>query len=258
MLSRRVHVERTIFHSLALNPLLSGCLSATRAGAARRSCGWFSPPHSKRMSRAVVLLFFFCRRSSSLSRAFSLVVVSCGMGPRQRASRPVVAQPRRPSAASRTIREEGPVSYTFVYWAVLQSILCSRDQYWEERPHLSKLFAPTKHKTIPQPLATSRNPSRPLSQTLRILSWPLSQPLATSRDLSRRKHRTFGRRTLPKRAALCTSFTSHLITSHTTPPTDEARATSRNPFATSHTTSCNLACPSLPPSKTLLWPLATS
>ena len=45
-----------------------------------------------------------------------------------------VAQPRRPSAASRTIREEGPVSYTFVYWAVLQSILCSRDQYREERP----------------------------------------------------------------------------------------------------------------------------
>ena len=119
--------------------------------------------------------------------------------------------------------------------------------------HLSKLFAPTKHKTIPQPLATSRNPSRPLSQTLRTLSWPLSQPLATSRDLSRRKHRTFGRRTLPKRATiLCTSCTSHLITSHTTPPTDEARATSRNPFATSHTTSCNLACPSLPPSQTLL------
>ena len=90
LLSRRVHVERTIFHSLSLNPLLSGCLSATRAGAARRSCGWFSPPHSSRMSRAVVLLFFFCRRSSSLSRAFSLVVVSCGTGPRQRASRPVV------------------------------------------------------------------------------------------------------------------------------------------------------------------------
>ena len=64
LLSRRVHhVERTIFHSLALNPLLSGCLSATRAGAARRSYGWFSPPHSSRMSRAVVLLFFFCRRS---------------------------------------------------------------------------------------------------------------------------------------------------------------------------------------------------
>ena len=37
-------------------------------------------------------------------------------------------QPRRPSAASRTIREEGPVLCTFVYWAVLQSILCSRDQ----------------------------------------------------------------------------------------------------------------------------------
>ena len=90
MLSRRVHVERTIFHSLSLNPLLSGCLSATRAGAARRSCGWFSPPHSSRMSRAVVLLFFFCRRSSSLSRGFSLVVVSCGTGPRRRASRPVV------------------------------------------------------------------------------------------------------------------------------------------------------------------------
>ena len=64
--------------------------SRTRAGAARRSCGWFSPPHSSRMPRAVVLLFFFCRRSSSLSRAFSLVVVSCGTGPRQRASRPVV------------------------------------------------------------------------------------------------------------------------------------------------------------------------
>ena len=29
MLSRRVHVERTIFYSLSLNPLLSGCLSAT-------------------------------------------------------------------------------------------------------------------------------------------------------------------------------------------------------------------------------------
>ena len=37
--------------------------------------------------RAVVLLFFFCRRSWSLSRAFSLVVASCGTGPRQRASR---------------------------------------------------------------------------------------------------------------------------------------------------------------------------
>ena len=61
--------------------------SRTRAGAARRSCGWFSPPHSSRMPRAVVLLFFFCRRSSSLSRAFSLVVASCGAGPRQRASR---------------------------------------------------------------------------------------------------------------------------------------------------------------------------
>jgi hypothetical protein len=35
----------------------------------------------------VVLLFFFCRRSSSLSPAFSLVVASCGAGPRQRASR---------------------------------------------------------------------------------------------------------------------------------------------------------------------------
>ncbi len=45
-----------------------------------------------------------------------------------------LAQPRRPSAASRTIREEGPVSYTFVYWAVLQGIICSRDQYREERP----------------------------------------------------------------------------------------------------------------------------
>ena len=44
------------------------------------------------------------------------------------------AQPRRPSAASRTTREEGPVSYTFVYWAVYESILCSRDQYREERP----------------------------------------------------------------------------------------------------------------------------
>ena len=61
--------------------------SRTRAGAARRTCGWFSPPHSSRMSRAVVLLFFFCRRSSSLSPAFSLVVASCGAGPRQRASR---------------------------------------------------------------------------------------------------------------------------------------------------------------------------
>ena len=29
-----------------------------------------------------------------------------------------LTQPRRPSAASRTTREEGPVSYTFVYWAV--------------------------------------------------------------------------------------------------------------------------------------------
>ena len=64
--------------------------SRTRAGAARRSCGWFSPPHSSRMSRAVVLLFFFCRRSSSLSRAFSLVVASCGTGPRQPASRPAM------------------------------------------------------------------------------------------------------------------------------------------------------------------------
>ena len=64
--------------------------SRTRAGAARRSCGWFSPPHSSRMPRAVVLLFFFCRRSSSLSRAFSLVVASCGTGPRQPASRPAM------------------------------------------------------------------------------------------------------------------------------------------------------------------------
>ena len=61
--------------------------SRTRAGAVRRTCGWFSPPHSSRMSRTVVLLFFFCRRSSSLSRAFSLVVASCGASPRQRASR---------------------------------------------------------------------------------------------------------------------------------------------------------------------------
>ena len=61
--------------------------SRTHSGAARRTCGWFSPPHSSRMSRAVVLLFFFCRRSSSLSRAFSLVVASCGAGPRQRAWR---------------------------------------------------------------------------------------------------------------------------------------------------------------------------
>ena len=54
----------------------------------RHTFGWFSPPHSSRMSRAVVLLFFFChRRSSSLSRAFSLVVASCGAGPRQCASR---------------------------------------------------------------------------------------------------------------------------------------------------------------------------
>ena len=64
--------------------------SRTRAGAARRSCGWFSPPHSSRMPRAVVLLFFFCRRSSSLSRASSLVVASCGTGPRQPASRPAM------------------------------------------------------------------------------------------------------------------------------------------------------------------------
>ena len=61
--------------------------SRTRAGAARRTCWWFSPPYSSRMPRAVVLLFFFCRRSSSLSRAFSLLVASCGAGPRQRASR---------------------------------------------------------------------------------------------------------------------------------------------------------------------------
>ena len=53
-----------------------------------------------------------------------------GGGNKQRA-----AQPRRPSAASRTTtREEGPVSYTFVYLAVYESILCSRDQYREERP----------------------------------------------------------------------------------------------------------------------------
>ena len=64
--------------------------SRTRAGAARRSCGWFSPPHSSKMPRAVVLLFLFCRRSSSLSRAFSLVVASCGTGPRQPASRPAM------------------------------------------------------------------------------------------------------------------------------------------------------------------------
>ena len=44
------------------------------------------------------------------------------------------AQPRRPNAASRTTREEGPVSYTCVYWAVYESILCSRGQYREERP----------------------------------------------------------------------------------------------------------------------------
>ena len=61
--------------------------SRTRAGAARRTCEWFSPPHSSRMSRAVVLLFFFCRRSSSLSPAFFLVVASCGAGSRQRPSR---------------------------------------------------------------------------------------------------------------------------------------------------------------------------
>ena len=33
-----------------------------------------------------------------------------------------------------TTREEGPVSYTFMYWTVYESILCSRDQYREERP----------------------------------------------------------------------------------------------------------------------------
>ena len=64
----------------------------------------------------------------------------CGRGwwrpspwPRRRPPNPgAPVPPLVPSAKNRG--EEGLVSYTFVYWAVLQSILCSRDQYREERP----------------------------------------------------------------------------------------------------------------------------
>ena len=70
-------------------------------------------------------------KGRSATRAYYLGLI--GQMPRANAR---ASQPRLPSAASHTTREEGPVSYTFVYWAIYESILCSRDQYREERPRI--------------------------------------------------------------------------------------------------------------------------
>ena len=74
MLSRRVHVERTIFHSLSLNPLLSGCLSATAQAILRVAHAWValaaSLQHGHRAPRWSSPRLPL-RRSSSSSRVFS-------------------------------------------------------------------------------------------------------------------------------------------------------------------------------------------
>ena len=95
MLSRRVHVERTIFHSLSLNPLLSGCLSATAQAILRVAHAWValaaSLQHGHRAPRWSSPRLPL-RRSSSSSRVFSSVAAPCGARERRARGRraPVV------------------------------------------------------------------------------------------------------------------------------------------------------------------------
>ena len=106
----------------------------TQDGATQgRSCGSTQVPFSTKAALWATSLVVCCRLRLALwllllpGVSLRSVAASCSL------LLAAVTQPRRPSAASRTTREEGPVSYTFVYFAVYESTLCSRDQYREER-----------------------------------------------------------------------------------------------------------------------------
>ena len=96
MLSRRVHVKRTIFRSLSLNPLMSGCLSATAQAILRVAHAWValaaSLQHGHRAPRWSSPRLPLRRLSSSSRRVFSSVAAPCGARERRARGRraPVV------------------------------------------------------------------------------------------------------------------------------------------------------------------------